>query len=168
MKELLCDTTHLYVIIGVLLIVMICLGSGKGIGILIKPLIQKLTGKSPVTVNVGCDDSKEGLSEGCIERRKYPPITLADLKDVLATMHIRPPDYDLVKTRQEGVLKDISFVVQDCKALWLEIKEINLRQFQLREKLPEQYVNKSDLVGINDRLKSIDDKLSRYIEHYIK
>ena len=164
MVNFLCETNHLLIIIGVLLAALIVLGSGKGIGTLLGPLIKKLTGKGDgVTVNIG------ELPNGFVERRRYPPITIDDLKKVLeATSKNRCDAHETIKTRQDGVLKDTGSLLQDCRDIWLEIKAINLRQLQLREKLPEQYVNKSELGVMNDRLKSIDSKLDRYFERGVK
>jgi hypothetical protein len=63
-----------------------------------------------------------------------------------------------------GLIRDTSFTIDECKNIWLEIKDINNRQMTLRQKLPEDYVSKNDLSSIQDRLKSIDSKLDRYME----
>lgn len=63
-----------------------------------------------------------------------------------------------------GLIRDTSFAIAECKSIWLEIKDINSRQMSLRQKLPEDYVSKSDLASIQDRLRSIDGKLDRYME----
>jgi hypothetical protein len=68
-----------------------------------------------------------------------------------------------------GMVKDIGFVATECKSLWLEIKEINTRQMELRSRLPAEYVSKDDLREIQGRLKSIDHKLDRFLElHVVK
>ena len=148
----LCEPEHLLIIILVLLVAMLVVGSGKGIGTVLGGLIRKITGKGDVIVNVG-----EGEGEG------HKGLTLADLKrELLFKPHCT--DHSLIKERQDGVMIKIGFLIEECKLVWVEIKEINQRQIQLREKLPEQYINKSDLAGIKERLKSIDDKLDRYLE----
>lgn len=159
MKELLCDPTHLYIVIGILLLAMVLLGSGKGIGALIKPLINKLTGKGDVVVNVGGGESCE-----LTERRRYTPLTIDDIRFVLAEIGQEQKNC----MAHEGIVKDIGFVIDECKSIWLEIKDINKRQMDFRAKLPEQYVAKAELVNIQDRLKSIDGKLDRYIELSVK
>ena len=63
-----------------------------------------------------------------------------------------------------GLIRDSSFTIDECKSIWLEIKEVNHRQMSLRERLPKDYVSKDDLTGIQERLKSIDGKLDRYME----
>lgn len=63
-----------------------------------------------------------------------------------------------------GLIRDTSFTIEECKSIWLEIKDINARQMTLRQKLPEDYVSKHDLSIIQDRLKSIESKLDRYME----
>lgn len=63
-----------------------------------------------------------------------------------------------------GLERDVSFLAEECKAIWLEIKEINQRQMSLRERLPRDYVSKDDLKSIQDRLGNIDKKLDRYYE----
>jgi len=63
-----------------------------------------------------------------------------------------------------GLIRDTNFTIEECKSIWLEIKDINSRQMTLRQKLPEDYVSKHDLSSIQDRLKSIDSKLDRYME----
>lgn len=60
--------------------------------------------------------------------------------------------------------KDLAFAAKSCEELWREIKDINERQRTLREKLPVEYVSKADLINIQDRLKSIDSKLDRFVE----
>jgi hypothetical protein len=53
MKEFLCNPQHLYIAIGVLLLVIVLFGAGRGIGALIVPILKRLSGnKSNVTVNV--------------------------------------------------------------------------------------------------------------------
>lgn len=54
----------------------------------------------------------------------------------------------------------------EFRAVWLEIKEINLRQVELRQRLPEKYVNKDDLIRLENRLGVIDSKIDRIIELY--
>jgi len=66
-----------------------------------------------------------------------------------------------------GFTTTITLLVEECKAIWLEIKEVNRRQISLRERLPSDYVSKADLMELKDRLKSIDNKLDRYLELYI-
>jgi hypothetical protein len=153
MAKLLCEPTHLFIIIGVLLLALVCLGSGKGLGALVRPLIQKLSGKSPVTVNVGAGNDNS-------ERRCPPPLTIADIRQIIGEVN-REPVKCLIS---DGMAKDINFLVEECKSIWVEMKEVNKRQITLRERLPEQYVAKTDLIGIQDRLKSIDAKLDRYME----
>lgn len=63
-----------------------------------------------------------------------------------------------------GVANTIAFLVEECKNIWLEVKEVNKRQITLRERLPAEYVSKDDLRGIHDRLGNIDSKLDRYME----
>lgn len=63
-----------------------------------------------------------------------------------------------------GIVKDTAFVIMECKTIWTEIKDINVRQMSLRERLPRDYVSKDDLNEIKGRLKSIDQKLDRYFE----
>lgn len=63
-----------------------------------------------------------------------------------------------------GLVRDTAFTIEECKSIWLEIKDINNRQMTLRQKLPEDYVSKHDLMSIQDRLKSIDSKIDRYME----
>ena len=63
-----------------------------------------------------------------------------------------------------GLIRDTSFTIEECKSIWLEIKDINSRQMTLRQKLPEDYVSKNDLTNIQIRLNSIDEKLGRYME----
>lgn len=63
-----------------------------------------------------------------------------------------------------GFERDVSFLAEECKAIWLEIKEINQRQMSLRERLPRDYVSKDDLKSIQTRLGNIDQKLDRYYE----
>jgi len=158
MKEALCDPQHLFIIIGVLLLSMILLGSGRGIGALAKPLFMKLLGKSPpVVVQMG---------DGCepTERRRDSHLTIDDIRVVLSELNQGQKNC-LV---HEGVTRDIGFVIDECKSIWLEIKEVNKRQIVLREKLPEQYVAKADLISIQDRLRSIDGKLDRYMELAVK
>jgi len=159
MTDLLCNPTYLYIIIGVLFLAILIFGSGKGIGALIKPLLQKITGKSPVTVNVG-----GSVSEEFAERRGHSALTIDDMRLVLSELNHGQRSC----MAHEGVSKDIGFVVDECKSIWLEIKEVNKRQMELRSKLPEQYVAKSDLIIIQDRLKSIDGKLDRYMELAVK
>ena len=74
-----------------------------------------------------------------------------------------------LQTCQEhsGFTTTITSLVEECRTIWLEIKEVNKRQISLRERLPADYVSKSDLVDLKDRLKSIDNKLDRYLELYI-
>jgi hypothetical protein len=132
---------------------LICLGSGKGLGALVRPLLQKLTGKAPVTVNVGAGNDNS-------ERRCPPPLTVADIRQIIGEVNREPVKCII----SDGMAKDINFLVEECKSIWVEMKEVNKRQIALREKLPEQYVAKSDLINIQDRLKSIDGKLDRYME----
>lgn len=66
-----------------------------------------------------------------------------------------------------ALAKDASFTIEECKSIWLEIKDINKRQMELRQRLPENYVSKNDLKEIQDKLKTIDDKLDRYLEFSI-
>jgi len=61
-----------------------------------------------------------------------------------------------------GIIKDVGFLATECKSIWSEIKDINLRQINLREKLPKDYVSKDDLLDIKGRLKSIDEKIDAY------
>lgn len=157
MKEILCDPQHLLIIIGILLLAMVLLGSGKGLGTLISPLIKKLTGKSDVVINVENDDNPT-------ERRRHPHLTIDDLRTVIAELNQGQKNC-LV---HEGVSRDIGFVIDECKSIWLEIKEVNKRQIALREKLPEQYVAKADMANIQERLRSIDGKLDRYMELAVK
>lgn len=63
-----------------------------------------------------------------------------------------------------GLVKDTTFTIEECKAIWLEIKEINQRQMSLRERLPRDFVSKEDLKNIQIRLGNIDLKLDRYYE----
>lgn len=63
-----------------------------------------------------------------------------------------------------GLVRDTAFSIEECKAIWLEIKEINKRQMSLRERLPHEYVSREDLRGIQERLGNIDQKLDRYYE----
>src|SRR5512135_786359 len=63
-----------------------------------------------------------------------------------------------------GLVRDANFAIEECKAIWLEIKDINKRQMSLRERLPHEYVSRDDLRGIQDRLTGIDQKLDRYYE----
>jgi len=74
-----------------------------------------------------------------------------------------------LQTCQEhsGFTTTITSLVEECRSIWLEIKEVNKRQISLRERLPSDYVSKSDLIDLKDRLKSIDNKLDRYLELYI-
>lgn len=66
MRNFLTDPTNLYIIIGVLLLAILLLGSGKGLGTLVCSLIHRLLGKPPVIVNIGKttpfihDDEYEG------------------------------------------------------------------------------------------------------------
>lgn len=61
-----------------------------------------------------------------------------------------------------GIIKDVGFLAIECKSIWSEIKDINVRQINLRERLPKEYVSKEDLGEIKGRLKTIDDKLEAY------
>lgn len=91
---------------------------------------------------------------------KYGVVRLGD------TPHQK--ECDSIQTVQciehSGILKDVGFIIGECKTIWLEIKDINLRQMDLRSKLPEKYASKDDLRGIQDKLISIDTKLDRYLE----
>jgi hypothetical protein len=157
----LCEPEHLLIIILVLLVAMLVVGSGKGIGTVLGGLIRKFTGKGDVIVNVG----EQGVQG--VQGVQGAGLTLDDLKTEL-TKRPHCTDHSLIKERQDGVMIKIEFLVEECKSIWGEIKDINQRQIVLREKLPEQYINKGDLAGIKERLKSIDDKLDRYIELSIK
>jgi hypothetical protein len=154
----LCEPEHLAIIILVLLVALLVVGSGKGIGTMIGGLIRKFTGKGDVIVNVGGEEG-EGHRVG---------VTLEELRAELFKQPFHCADHAMVKERQDGVLVKIDFLIAECKSVWGEIKDINQRQIALREKLPLQYINKDDLTGIKERLKSIDDKLDRYMELSLK
>jgi hypothetical protein len=72
---------------------------------------------------------------------------------------VMPPS---ICTDHSGIIKDVGFLATECKSIWSEIKDINLRQINLREKLPKDYVSKEDLADIKGRLKSIDEKIDAY------
>jgi hypothetical protein len=61
-----------------------------------------------------------------------------------------------------GITENIGFLSGECKAIWSEVKDINLRQINLREKLPKEYVSREDMAEIKGRLKTIDEKLDAY------
>ena len=173
MINFLCEPTHLWIIISALAVMLVLAGAGKSVGTLLGPLIRKIFGG--VTVNVGTDRNEEESMVGSGKKKEEcgkegcGHFVLADAKIMWEELSKqRCGDHELIRQRQDGILKDIAFLIDDCKIIWLEIKDINLRQISLREKLPNQYVAKGDLLGINERLKSIDDKLDRYMERTMK
>lgn len=81
-----------------------------------------------------------------------------------AYVAVAPDVGNVVCVEHMGLVKDIAFTASECRSIWLEIKDINSRQMTLREKLPQQYISRSDLKEIQDRLGNIDKKLDRYLE----
>jgi len=58
----LCSNRELWGIIGVLFVVIVALGAGKGLGALAWPLVKKILGKSEVNVIVGAGGKGEAPS----------------------------------------------------------------------------------------------------------
>jgi tetrahydromethanopterin S-methyltransferase subunit G len=83
---------------------------------------------------------------------------------------IKPPQFDIdgFCSKHSGVTKSLE-VLEDkvdkgFTYVWTEIKEVNKRQIDLRQKLPEQYVSKVDLSEMHNRLRDIDNKLDKFME----
>jgi hypothetical protein len=60
MKEFLCDPTHLFLIIGILLLSVVLMGTGKGLGALIGPIIKKWGKGTEINLNMGKTDDDMG------------------------------------------------------------------------------------------------------------
>jgi hypothetical protein len=83
---------------------------------------------------------------------------------------IKPPQFDIdgFCAKHSGVTKSLEVledkVDKEFTYVWTEIKEVNKRQIELRQKLPEQYVSKVDLSEMHNRLRDIDNKLDKFME----
>lgn len=69
----LCEPEHMVIIILVLLAALIAVGSGRGLGKFIGPLLRRFSGKSAVTINVG-----EGEMPNADSEKRVPSCPLVD------------------------------------------------------------------------------------------